>query len=68
MKKKRLYIRRGSCWRLFLNQARAGMCRAPGFLKLLLSGKSVFMCACVCVCVCVSVCVPHAINNYSREI
>ena len=62
MKKKRLYIRRGSCWRLFLNQARAG--RAPGFLKLLLSGKLV----CMCVCVCVSVCVPQAINNYSREI
>ena len=32
----------------------------PGFLKLLLSTKSVCMYACVCVCVCVST--PEAIN------
>ena len=27
--------------------------RAPGFLELLLSGKSVCVCVCVCGCVCV---------------
>ena len=35
----------------------------PGFLKLLLSVKSV--CVHVCLCVCVSA--PEAINNYSHE-
>ena len=28
----------------------------PGFIKLLLSAKSVFVCVCVCVCVCMCVC------------
>ena len=40
--------------------------RAPGFLKLLLSGKSVRVRVCVCVGVCVCVCVcppPEAMNN-----
>ena len=41
---------------LLLNQARAGLRRAPGFLKLFLCGGLY-----VCVCVCVSA--PEAINN-----
>ena len=41
----------------FLNQAFGQ--HAPGFLKLLVSTKS------VCVCVCVFT--PEGINNYSRE-
>ena len=44
----------------FLNQARTR--HTPGFLKLLFSAMSVYVCACVCVCVCVSV--PEAINYF----
>ena len=33
-----------------LNQVHTGLWPAPGFLKLLLSGKSVCVCVCVCVC------------------
>ena len=42
---------------IFLNQARAGW-HVPGFLKLLLSGKSV----------CMDVCVSQAMKYYSREV
>ena len=36
---------------IFLNQARAGLRRAPGFLKL-------FLCGCLYACVCLCVCPP----------
>ena len=51
------YARTGPVKVRFLNQ---------GFLKLLLSGKSV--CTCMCVCVCVCVCPrSQAMKNHSRE-